>query len=304
MEAFPAFLPLSGRLVVIAGFGEAADAKARLLQSSPATLVRLREPEAFSAAAYADAVMVFIASDDAAFRLAASRAARAAGRLVNVVDHPGESDFYTPALIDRGQVVIAIGTDGASPMLASMLRSDIEVLIPEGTGRVASLLRQHQDEIRAALPKPHQRRAFLRDALTSPAARAAEDGDATAASSLFLEALAKGLTHEGSVRFVDGRGPVDLLTLRAARVLAAADVLIADAAADPQVIALSRRDAEREVPTGTERLIALAQSGQRVVRVINQPPPSAVLEGLQAAGVTVEVIPTAEDGCGWLTLPT
>ena len=94
------------------------------------------------------------------------------------------------------------------------------------------------------------------------------------------------------------------MTLRAARVLAVADVLIADAAADPQVIALSRRDAEREVPTGTERLIALAQSGQRVVRVINQPPPSAVLEGLQAAGVTVEVIPTAEDGCGGLTLPT
>ena len=41
MDAFPAFFPLAGRTVVIAGTGEAAEAKLRLFEGSPATLRRL-----------------------------------------------------------------------------------------------------------------------------------------------------------------------------------------------------------------------------------------------------------------------
>ena len=38
--------------------------------------------------------------------------------------------------------------------------------VPEGAGRVAALFRQLQDEIRQALPELHERRAFLREALS------------------------------------------------------------------------------------------------------------------------------------------
>ena len=61
MDAFPAFFPLSGRKVVVAGSGEAADAKARLFEGSPAQLVRVEGEAALSIVAYKGALLAFIA---------------------------------------------------------------------------------------------------------------------------------------------------------------------------------------------------------------------------------------------------
>src|SRR4051794_7566269 len=107
MHAFPAFYPLAGRTVVVAGAGEAADAKVRLFDGSPATVKRLKGEAARDPAAYAGAALAFVASADDAFAEAAVAAARAAHVPVNAVDRPSLSDFTTPAVIDRGEVVAA-----------------------------------------------------------------------------------------------------------------------------------------------------------------------------------------------------
>lgn len=295
MDAFPAFFPLHGRTVVIAGSGEPAQAKLRLLEGSPARIVHLQGDDAADPAAYAGAALAFIASTDDGFAEAAAAAARAAHVPVNVVDRPQLCDFTTPAVIDRGEVVAAIGTGGASPMLATMLRADIEQRVPEGAGRVAALFRQMQDEVRAALPQLHERRAFLRDALAGPAAAAAMAGDMDGAARLLRAALAGGLAARGRVRIVAGSGPVDLLTLRAVRALAAADVLAVETGADPAILSLARRDAERLGPgqASAERLAALAGAGQAVAWVTAAPPTGAQLAALEEAGVAVEILPTA-----------
>ncbi|MFN3520969.1 MAG: bifunctional precorrin-2 dehydrogenase/sirohydrochlorin ferrochelatase [Phenylobacterium sp.] len=295
MDAFPAYFPLAGRRVVIAGSGEAAEAKARLFDGSPARVERVEGPAAFLPGTYAGAVLAFVASDDDLFAQAAARAARAAHVPVNVVDRPAACDFTTPAVIDRGEVVAAIGTGGASPMLATLLRHDIETRVPEGAGRVAALFRRLQDEVRAALPDLAQRRAFLRSQLSGPVAEAAMAGDTETAAELLRAALAQGAAGAGRVVYVAGRGPADLLTLRAVRALAAADLLIADPDADPAILALARRDAERlEAAEATaEALIALARAGRTAVRVVTAPADAAELRALAAAGVCVEVPPAA-----------
>lgn len=295
MDAFPAFFPLSGRKVVIAGSGEPAEAKLRLLEGSPARIVQLQGDEAADPAAYAGAALAFVASTDDDFVQAAAAAARAAHVPVNVVDRPQLCDFTTPAVIDRGEVVAAIGTGGASPMLATMLRADIEQRVPEGAGRVAGLFRQLQDEVRAALPQLHERRTFLREALAGPAAEAAMAGDMDGAARLLREALARGVAAQGRLRIVVAGGPVDLLTLRAVRALAAADVLIADPDADPAVLSLARRDAERLAPddAGAGRLAELTRAGRVIAWVTTGPPDRARLAALEAAGVTVDILPTA-----------
>ena len=145
MDAFPAFFPLSGRTVVIAGTGEAAEAKVRLFANSPATLRRLEGDAALKPLNYEGAALAFVASADDAFARAAADAARAAHVPVNVVDRPSLCDFTTPAVIDRGEVVAAIGTGGASPMLATLLRHDIEARVPQGAGRVAALMNGFSD---------------------------------------------------------------------------------------------------------------------------------------------------------------
>ena len=86
MDSFPAYFPLTGRKVVISGVGEAADAKARLFDGSPATLVRLEGHDAYLPGSYTGAILAFIASADEVFVQAAASAARAARVLVNVVD--------------------------------------------------------------------------------------------------------------------------------------------------------------------------------------------------------------------------
>jgi precorrin-2 dehydrogenase/sirohydrochlorin ferrochelatase len=295
LDSFPAYFPLAGRKVVIAGSGEAADNKARLFEGSPATLVRVDGSAAFLPGTYAGAILAFVAGDDEVFLQAAASAARAARVLVNVVDRPAMSDFNTPAVIDRGEVVAAIGTGGASPTLATKLRNDIEAQVPEGTGRVAALLRKFQDEVRDALPALHERRAFLRDAVVGEAAQAAMAGDMDKAGELFRKALAKGVGREGKVTFIAGKGPPDLLTLRAVRTLGAADVLVADEGADPQVVVMARRDVQRLTPTeaGAETLVALAGEGRQIVRLIVAPVDPAVIQALAAASVAVEVLMAA-----------
>lgn len=297
MDAFPAYFPLAGAKIVIAGAGEPAEAKARLFDGAPAKLVRVEDALAFLPGTYAGATLVFVASDDPLFVQAAVTAARAARVPVNVVDRPQLCDFTTPAVIDRGEVVAAVGTGGASPMLATLLRNTIEARIPEGTGRVAALFRRMQDEVREALPDLPRRRAFLRKALDGPAADAAMAGNMEAAEALLRQTLAEDKPQEGVLQFVAGRGPADLLTLRASRALAAADVLVVPDDADAEVLGMARRDAERlpAAEAGTDRLIELAREGLRVVVVITAPPAADDIQAFARSGVRVEVMLAAPE---------
>jgi precorrin-2 dehydrogenase/sirohydrochlorin ferrochelatase len=292
MDAFPAFFPLAGRVVVIAGAGDAAEAKARLFQGSPATVVRVEGAAAADPATYAGAILAFVAGGDDPFRHAARAAAKAAGALVNVVDHPELCDFTTPAVIDRGAVVAAVGTAGAAPMMASLLRGDIEARVPPGAGRLAALLRGLQAQVRAALPDLVARRAFLRAALEGPAAEAAMAGDMGKAQRLLraaLDARAAG-RPAGRICVLVHDGPADLISLRAARRLAEADVLALGEGVGADVAALARRDARRLDAAGAD-LAALAAEGLLVV--VAPPPPVTILEALRAAGVAVESLASA-----------
>jgi precorrin-2 dehydrogenase/sirohydrochlorin ferrochelatase len=294
METFPAFFPLRGKRVVIAGEGEPADAKARLLAGAPAILVRLSAAEALQPTAYAGADLVFVASYDAAFRAAAARAARNCGAPLNVVDAPELSDFHTPAIIDRGQVVAAIGTAGASPLLASLLRSELEILIPEGAGRIAAMFGKRRDAVRAVFPDLARRRAFLRKVLVGPAATAAAAGDEDAALEHLDRAIAAGGTALGKVSMIGEVAAPDLISLRAARVLAVADIIVAGPDADALLVNHGRRDAERPgMEVATFDYLASAVRAGRIVAIVGALVAGRMVEALRADGVMVEVLTPA-----------
>jgi uroporphyrin-III C-methyltransferase/precorrin-2 dehydrogenase/sirohydrochlorin ferrochelatase len=59
---------------------------------------------------------------------------------VNVVDRPDLSSFIFPSIVDRGDVVVAIGSGGTSPVLARRLREKIEQILPERIGEFAALM--------------------------------------------------------------------------------------------------------------------------------------------------------------------
>ena len=293
MDIFPAFHPLVGRRVVIAGDGEPAESKARLFAGSAAEVVRLEGAAALEPAAYAGAVLIFIASWDEAFAVAATAAARAAGAPVNVVDRPAMSDFHTPAIIDRGAVVAAIGTGGGAPVLASLLRAEIEARIPAGAGEIAALLGDRRAALRAAFPDLTDRRSFFRAILAGEVARAAGDGDIARAGRLLDEAIANGWKAVGGVSFIDLPAAADLISLRAVRVLNIADVVVGSPGASAILGSHARRDAEHLQPASVTaaKLAELAGAGRRVALVGAE---DAGLQGeLKSLGVSVEVLEAA-----------
>jgi precorrin-2 dehydrogenase/sirohydrochlorin ferrochelatase len=272
MEAFPAFFPLGGRRVVVAGEGDLAQAKARLLESSPAKLDRVTGEAALAAKTYEGASLAFIASPDGGFCKAAAAAARSVHVPVNVTDHPELSDFHTPAIIDRGQVVAAIATAGAAPIVAALLRAELEARIPAALGPLTAMFGRMRAETRRAFPDLAQRRAFLRAALAGEIAEAAEVGDLARAERLFRAALAAGAAATGRVWLIAAPASRDLLSLKAARVLAEADLLVLEDGVGADVAALARRDAtRRSLAEADASLLATEASEGRQAAVVASP---------------------------------
>ncbi len=288
MESFPAFFPLKGLRVVIAGDGEGAEAKARLLSGSPARVTRLRGEDAFDPAAYAGAGLIFVASYDADVIAAAVPAARSAGAPLNVVDHPELSDFHTPAIVDRGPVVAAIGTSGEAPLMAALLRAEIEARIPAGAGRIAALLGERREALRKAFPDLALRRAFLRALLAGPVAEAAADDPALAARRLDA-AIAGGWSAVGKVTFIAAPAEPDLISVRAVRALNFADIVVAGQGSAAVVATHARRDAEHwSMDAATAEALGAQASAGRLVAVVGGGADGALVERLLAASVAVE----------------
>ncbi len=293
MDIFPAFYPLTGRRVVIAGEGEPAESKARLFDGSPAEVVRLSGDAALDPAAYAGAAIIFIATWDEAFAMAATAAARTAGAPVNVVDRPAMSDFHTPAIVDRGAVVAAIGTGGGAPVLASLLRAEIEARIPAGAGAIAALLGDRRAALRAAFPDLTDRRSFFRAMLAGEVAKAAAADDIALAGQLLDDAIARGWKAVGGVTVIALPSAPDLISLRAVRVLNMADVVVGGPGSDAILNSHARRDAEHLAlgAVTASMLVELASAGRRVALVgIDEP---ALVAELRGSGADVEVLGSA-----------
>jgi precorrin-2 dehydrogenase / sirohydrochlorin ferrochelatase len=187
--------------------------------------------------------------------------------------------------------VAAVGTTGSSPLLAALLRNDIESRIPAGAGRVAALFGAMRERLRERLPDLDARRAFLREALTGPAADAAMADDMAGARQLLeaaLEAWDAGAAREGRLWIVEDAAAADLLSLRAARALAQADVLIADDEASSVILALARREARRLASADLAELTAIFAQGLQIVWVGGGAIDPGLLQALAAQGVRIE----------------
>jgi uroporphyrin-III C-methyltransferase/precorrin-2 dehydrogenase/sirohydrochlorin ferrochelatase len=318
---------VEGATVVIVGGGDEALAKARLIgQSSAQIRVVAEEPDAeleawasghsatlvrapYDAAHLDGAKLVFAATGQEALDRAVSEDARRLGIPVNAVDRPELCDFFTPALVNRAPVCVAIGTEGAGPVLAQMIRSKIDRLLSPSLGRLAALAEAFRAAAERALPKGNQRRKFWSDFFEGAPARALEIGHIDEAREAATELLLRRQAAQGHVALVGaGPGAEDLLTLRAQRLLMQADVVMYDALVPEAVVAMGRRDAER-MPVGkrkgchsksqaeiNELLVTLGQEGKRVVRLKSGDPlvfgrAGEEMQALRDAGVSYEVVP-------------
>src|SRR5262249_8854100 len=114
-----------------------------------------------------DAVAVVSAAGDPHDGVIAARA-RTMRIPVTVVDRPELSTFIVPAIVDRGDVVVAIGTGGLAPVLARRLRARIEALLPARIGELAALMGRYRERLAARLKETASRRRFWEQVVDGP----------------------------------------------------------------------------------------------------------------------------------------
>ena len=139
MRTHPVFLRIEGRRCLIVGSDDAAARKASACRAAGAE-VTVIAPERYRSGELAGAVLAYVSTrDPELIRRLVDDAARERV-LLNVVDVPDACTFIAPAVVDRGELQIAIGTGGASPGLAARLRRDLESHVgPEYASFVAIL---------------------------------------------------------------------------------------------------------------------------------------------------------------------
>ena len=329
MQHFPIFMDTAHQRIVVSGAGETALAKLRLLIKTEADIEVFGEEPVLGVTALADegrihlksrtlgatdiagARLVYAANDDEAEDARVADLARQAGGLVNVVDNLGASDFITPAIVDRDPVTVAIGTEGAAPVLARKIKADLEARLPAGLGVLARIGKSFRHAAEA-LPFGRARRSFWAEYYEDVGPTAFDAGGDAALTPALERLLTRHLAAEatpGHVTFA-GAGPGDpeLLTLKARRALDGADVVIHDRLVAPEILELARREA-KIISVGKEGfgpstqqadidalIVAEAASGAKVVRLKGGDPTvfgrlDEEISACDAAGIDWTVIP-------------
>jgi uroporphyrin-III C-methyltransferase/precorrin-2 dehydrogenase/sirohydrochlorin ferrochelatase len=325
MRHYPVFLDLRGRRIVVAGAGGIAVAKLRLLLKTeaevlvfgerPAAQVRIWAAEGrlrlvergLTAGDAVGATLVYGATGDAEADGRVAEIGRAAGVLVNIVDDLDASDFITPAIVDRDPVTVAIGTEGAAPVLARKIKAEVEAMLPATLGLLTRIGQGFRDRVEGLDSKARRlfwtRYYFERGPLALEAGR-------QAATDELETMLAEGETTPRGVVHLVGAGPGDpeLMTLKARRLLHEADVVVHDRLVPEAILELARREAEiLEVgktafgPSWKQEdinalIVGHARKGRTVVRLKGGDPAvfgrlDEEVEALEAAGVVYGIVP-------------
>ena len=323
LATFPVSYKVEGQRIVIVGGGEEALNKARLAIKTTASVVIIsRDIEAdFSRLAVSVLARPFEASDldNAALCFAADHgpdgeaakvAARARGVPLNVVDVPTECDFFTPSIVERAPLTVAIASEGDSPVLARLVRAKIEAVLSPNLGRLAALSGAMRERVMSLIPGNIARRRYFEALVTAPDVEAAvAEGRGREAAEALLEAHIAGRPAAGVVWLIGaGPGAEDLLTLRAQRVLQEADVIVHDQLVPEAVVEMGRRDAER-ISVGKKKghhsftqaqinalIVRLARQGKRVARLKGGDPmifgrAGEEITALRKAKIAYQIVP-------------
>ena len=262
--------------------------------------------------------LIIAATNDEALNHKISTLAKQRNIPVNVVDSLDLSDFLTPSIVDRSPLTIAISSSGRAPVLARLLRTKLEGILPSGYGRLATLAGNYRQQVKDAFTNISQRRRFWQDVLTGPIAERALRHQLDEAEKLLQQAIAKKrVSTDGEVYLVGaGPGDADLLTFKALRLMQQADVVLYDRLVSKEVMQLVRRDAEL-IYVGKKKgkqvmpqqrinqlLIELAKKGKQVCRLKGGDPfifarGGEEIEALAENNMTFQVVPgiTAASGC-------
>lgn len=184
---FPMFVKLDGREVLVVGAGRVGEPKIRGLLATGARIrvVARQASQAVRQWARDGKVMLeeraVVPSDlDNVFLVVVATSSRDVNQMIydeaqsrrilcNVVDVPEQCDFYYPAVVQRGDLQIAISTSGQSPSLAQRIRQQLERKFGPGYANWVAELGETRRRVLASSLNPERKRDLLKSLASAEA---------------------------------------------------------------------------------------------------------------------------------------
>jgi siroheme synthase-like protein len=186
VSLFPIFVKLDARLIVVVGGGNIAEGKvpgvlaagARLRLIAPSITPQIAEwvrfgkidwlPKEFEAEDLDGAFLVIAATSAPGVNETVFREAEARGILCNAVDDIEHCHFYYGAVVQRGDLQIAISTNGKSPALAQRLRQELETEFGPEYEVWLQWLGAAREVLRASDPRSEATKKLLHELASRP----------------------------------------------------------------------------------------------------------------------------------------
>ena len=340
MKYFPFFLQLDQLPCLIVGGGSVAERKLDLLIKAKAdiTVISLEFSDYILDLAkthnircvkkeYSNKILeenkynfVISATNDVSLNERVAKDCKKYNIIVNVVDQPEICDFIFPSILERGDITVAVSTGGASPVLARVLRTKLETMVPGSYGKLAEIVSANRIKVREKMKKFSSNKIFWEKMLNGKFLELVLSGKTDEAKSFLDEQIDnfdEDIANEGEVYLVGaGPGDPDLLTFKALRLMQQADIALYDRLVHPSIVDLIRRDATK-IYVGKERdnhvvrqeeinelLVKYAKEGKKVLRLKGGDPfifgrGGEEIETLADEKVAFQVVPgiTSASGC-------
>jgi uroporphyrin-III C-methyltransferase len=306
MSQLPIFLQLDGRAGLIVGAGAVALEKIgtllktgiRLRVVAPEAREEIRTlaaqdnlewiPRAFTPSDLDGIFIAIAATSTPEVNASVYEAAVERGVLCNSVDDIPHCDFFFGSIVQRGPLQVAISTSGESPAFAQRLRREIDAQLPQSIGPWLTELGAQRREILATEPAGEARKALLHALANQP--------------------ISLAQSQEGKVYLVGaGPGDPDLLTVRAARLIQSAQVILHDdlvpqailsLAPQGEIVNVGKRCGQKDITQEeiNALMVAHARAGRTVVRLKSGDPlifgrAAEEMSALREANVAFEVVP-------------
>ena len=340
MKYFPFFLQLDQLPCLIVGGGSVAERKLDLLVKAKAdiTVISLEFSDYIRDLAkthnircvkkeYSNKILeenkynfVISATNDVSLNERVAKDCKKYNIIVNVVDQPEICDFIFPSILERGDITVAVSTGGASPVLARVLRTKLETMVPGSYGKLAEIVSANRIKVREKMKKFSSNKIFWEKMLNGKFLELVLSGKTDEAKSFLdeqIENFDEDIANQGEVYLVGaGPGDPDLLTFKALRLMQQADIALYDRLVHPSIVDLIRRDATK-IYVGKERdnhvvrqeeinelLVKYAKEGKKVLRLKGGDPfifgrGGEEIETLADEKVAFQVVPgiTSASGC-------
>ena len=340
MKYFPFFLQLDQLPCLIVGGGSVAERKLDLLVKAKAdiTVISLEFSDYIRDLAkthnircvkkeYSNKILeenkynfVISATNDVSLNERVAKDCKKYNIIVNVVDQPEICDFIFPSILERGDITVAVSTGGASPVLARVLRTKLETMVPGSYGKLAEIVSANRIKVREKMKRFSSNKIFWEKMLNGKFLELVLSGKTDEAKSFLdeqIENFDEDIANQGEVYLVGaGPGDPDLLTFKALRLMQQADIALYDRLVHPSIVDLIRRDATK-IYVGKERdnhvvrqeeinelLVKYAKEGKKVLRLKGGDPfifgrGGEEIETLADEKVAFQVVPgiTSASGC-------